>query len=83
MVKTKFNVGDMIYFMAYDTPKKGMIEGFAAFYGNFKNSSFEKNSKSMDEPVIIYSVGAYQTVEESKAFKNKEDLIVNMFAGLE
>lgn len=80
-MKSKFNIGDEIFYMNFNEPKKSKVIGIAFIIGDFKNSSFEKKGE-VNNPSITYSVGGYSTVDEKDAFANKEELQNHLFAKL-
>lgn len=81
-MKSKFKIGEEIYFMNYNEPSKGIIKGIAFIVGEFEDSSSFKRNGSVENPSISYSVGAYRTIEESKAFSTKEELQADLFSKL-
>jgi len=80
-MKSKFNIGDEIYFMNYDTPSKGIIQGIAFIMGDFKSVNFSRKSDG-DKPAIVYSMDGYAIVNERGAFKSSEELKDSLFKNL-
>jgi hypothetical protein len=79
-MKSKFKIGDEIYYMGYDKPRKEIIKGIAVISGivEFGISTYEGLESG---PSILYSFG-YCNVEESKVFATKKELIDNLFSNL-
>ena len=80
-MKSKFKIGDEIFYMNYDEPRKGIIKGIAFVIGEFENTSFKKIGTE-ETPSVTYSLGAYLVVDEDKAFSTKEELQTFIFSKL-
>lgn len=81
-MKSKFNIGDEIFFMKYNEPSKAVVKGIAFIIGEFEESSSFKRIGTEEKPSVNYNVGMYSSIEESKAFATKEELQKNLFANL-
>ena len=80
-MKSKFKIGDEIFYMNYDEPRKGIIKGIAFVIGEFENTSLKKKGTE-ETPSVTYSLGAYLVVDEDKAFSTKEELQTFIFSKL-
>jgi len=78
-MRSKFNVGDEIFFMNGSEATKGEIVGISFIVGEFKTVYFDRKG-SIDKPSISYSLGSYSDVPEEKAFSTKEELIQSVFS---
>lgn len=80
-MKSKFKIGDEIYYMNYAEPTKGTIKGIAFVIGAFSESSFKRTGLE-DSPTVVYSTGGYSAIDENKAFATKEELQNEVFSKL-
>lgn len=80
-MKSKFKIGDEVYYMNYSEPEKGKIKGIAFVFGEFTESSF-KRTGSLDSPTVVYSTGSYFAIDEDKLFATKEELQNALFSKL-
>lgn len=80
-MKTKFNIGEEVYFMKYDEPTKGIIKGYTITFGEFETIHFKRSGKD-GIPVITYCIENYNTVDENKVFKTKQELQDSLFSKL-
>ena len=72
-VETRFNEGDEVFFMNYETPAKAIIIGIRIFIGNNQTTA-EKFSGTLEKPIVVYDFGSYRGKTEDEVFKTKEEL---------
>jgi len=77
-IEARFKKGDEIHFMSKDKPKCKKVLGVAFYTGDCEGLHFKKKA-SEGEVVVIYHLGAYDEVEETKVFASKEELKANVF----
>ena len=80
-MKSKFKIGDEIYYMNYSEPAKGTIKGIAFVVGEFSESSFKRTGLE-NSPAVVYSTGSYSAIDENKVFATKEELQADLFSKL-
>lgn len=80
-MKSKFKIGDEIYYMNYAEPTKGTIKGIAFVIGEFSESSFKRTGLE-NNPAVVYSTGSYSAIDENKCFATKEELQNELFSKL-
>lgn len=80
-MKSKFKIGDEIFYMNFSEPSKGIIKGIAFVIGEFSESSFKRKGLE-NNPAVIYSTGDYSAIDENKAFATKEELQSVLFSKL-
>jgi hypothetical protein len=74
--KTKFNIGDEIYFMVGDTPVNETICGITSFIGTKADANGRSIKTDDKECLTHYHVKFLGTdINEQKAFATKEGLI--------
>ena len=81
-MKSKFKIGDEIFFMNYSTPAKGTVEGISFVVGKHETASRSKREGTFDKPSIEYYLGGYTTVDEAAVFASKEELQDDLFKEL-
>ncbi len=79
-IKTKYNIGDVIFFMSGQIPTKGIIEGCTVFTGKKKYSDGAIEEMTSGVNSIQYHVQYTSTpIHEEIAFPSKEDLQKHLF----
>lgn len=78
-VKSKFNKGDIIYFMVNDQPNKRKITGITFFTGSSTKINGEQKITAGDFTQIHYHTEGCLEVAEQKAFATEEELKKDVF----
>lgn len=82
-VKSKFNIGDTIYYMYGKCPTKDIIFGITFFVGRKQSAQGETHSTMGDNPLISYHAeGSTRSISELDAYATKEELQKSLFANL-
>jgi hypothetical protein len=82
-VKSKFNKGDIIFFMIGDQPHKAEIIGITFFTGTFFTGNNGSQTTAGDFTQVKYHTdGCDSEVPEQNAFTSKEELTTHVFNGL-
>lgn len=78
MHKSKFEIGEEIFFMEFNQPKKAAVIGISNLEGKVKFTGIEVDNQ---QGVITtyYHVGSYSSVEEKNAYSSKEELQKSLF----
>jgi len=71
---SKFKIGQEIFFVENNLPKKSEIKGIAIYEGKCEAYNFTKEAES-GKTLIVYHTGGYSSVEEKNAYSSKEELI--------
>lgn len=81
-MKTKFNIGDELYYMNYTRPEKSIVTGISLFYGI--DDHINKRKAPENGCLVLYVLkDKYSEAEEKDLFRTKEELINNVFGSLE
>lgn len=81
--KTKFNIGETIYFMHKDMPSKEIISGITIFTGKKYENNGQRYFTKDGEFTILYHLGKITfVIEEKEAYASKEDLQSALFSSL-
>ena len=76
-----FKIGETVFYMENNTPKKNVIVGITTMTGNVCTLAHTLELKS-DEAYHLYHFGSYQDCAESKCYASKEGLISETFKNL-
>lgn len=79
MEKTKFKIGDEVFFMEYSGPKKEIIKGIEFTVGFDQKTEKEF---TVEKPKITYVFSKYSEKCESECFGSKQDLIDSVFSNI-
>lgn len=77
MNEKKFFIGDEVFYMAGDQPKKATVVGTVTFDGNVSTLNFSYELKP-GESVRVLCFGLYSYIEESKCFASKGELFAHL-----
>lgn len=77
-MKTKFNIGEEVFFMDYTTPAKKKITGITFTVGEAEGGTVYLP----EEPLIQYRFNNYCIKEESLLYTSKKALQDDLFKGL-
>ncbi len=80
--ESKFKIGDAIFYIENNIPKKGIIEGIVTYEGKCTSIYNSQREVACGKNEYVYHVGQYSTVEEKTAFATKEDLLNTLFGTL-
>jgi hypothetical protein len=82
-IKSKFNIGDTIFFMEGDMPVKETVSGITTFNGEAIHSNGSTQLTEEGKVFIDYHI-KYRAVKvnEHKVYATKEELITATFASL-
>ena len=71
---------DLVYYMSGNEMKSGNIKGVSMHEGSVWNGSSKIDAK--DGPIVIYTIGDYDTIESGKVFASSDELIKSLLEGL-
>ena len=82
--KSKFNIGDIIYYMYGEQPIKDIISGITFFVGKKKSSTGERYETMGDIPSVSYHTEeSSNPINEDKAYATKGELQKSVFANIQ
>lgn len=72
---SKFKIGEEIFYMETNIPKKSIIKGISRYEGDCEVLTGSTRRVKEGDQLFVYHLGGYSVIEEKDAYASKEELI--------